>query len=99
MINAAFENKNETFRLEVAAIYEQHHKDIYQAAYRVTKNSQDAEDVVQAVLVKLIERQRAAGFVKNPSGYLYRAAIHQALNVVRARRRQRLSGDNANRLD
>jgi len=99
MMRAEFKNKSETFRLEVATLFEQHYKDIYKAAYRVTNDSQDAEDVVQAVFVKLIEKQPDADFVKNPAGYLYRAAVHQALNLVRAHRRQRLSGVNVNSLE
>jgi RNA polymerase sigma-70 factor (ECF subfamily) len=99
MMRAAYKNKSETFRLEVATLFEQHRKDIYKAAYRVTNNSQDAEDVVQAVFVKLIEKQPDADLVHNPAGYLYRAAIHQALDMVRAHRRQRLSGVNVNSLE
>jgi len=71
-------------------VFREHSRLIYRAAYSVTACREDAEDVVQALFLQLWRRGLPSGFGKNPRGYLYRAAINLALNVVRARRRQPL---------
>ena len=71
-MSVAVQNKSETFRRELATLFEQHHRFIYRAAYGVTGSPQDAEDVLQAVFLRLIQKQPSTDFVKNPPGYLYR---------------------------
>ena len=57
------------------------------AAHRVTGSSQDAEDVLQTVFLRLVRR----GLLRegNPAAYLHRAAVNASLDVVRARRASR----------
>src|SRR5262245_19298335 len=78
---------------ELDDVFREHSRLIYRAAYSVTASPEDAEDVVQALFLQLWRRGLPSGFGKNPRGYLYRAAINLALNVVRARRRQPLPLD------
>ena len=48
------------------------HKDlIYRAAYRVTGNASDAEDVLQTVFLRLV-RQEKFPEISNLPGYLHR---------------------------
>jgi RNA polymerase sigma-70 factor (ECF subfamily) len=54
----------------------------------VTGNRQDAEDVVQTIFIKLLERGLPSALLGNPKPYLYRAAVNTSLNTLRARRRQ-----------
>ncbi len=58
---------------------------VYNAAYRVTGNPSDAEDVVQTVFLRLARRAPAAGELGR--GYFHRAAVHAALDVLRSRQR------------
>ena len=64
-------------------LFREHHELVYRAAYRVTGNAQDAEDVLQTVFLRLV--RRGAGDVANAASYLYRAAVNAALDLVRAR--------------
>src|SRR5262245_9480111 len=73
---------------ELDDVFREHSRLIYRAAYSVTARPEDAEDVVQALFLQLWRRGLPFEFGKNPRGYLYRAAINLALNVVRARRRR-----------
>ena len=83
--------KSETFRKEISELYEQNYDMVLQTAYRTIGNKQDAEDVLQTVFQRLIERPHLQPkFWKNPKGYLYRAAINEALDMIAARQRQRL---------
>jgi RNA polymerase sigma-70 factor, ECF subfamily len=74
-------------------IFREHYQLIYRSAYSVTGSHQDAEDVLQTIFLKLIQRKYPPDLLKNPKAYLHRAAINSALNTIRSRQRQRLADD------
>lgn len=74
---------SQTVRLE--QLFWEHHERVLRAAYRITGNMADAEDVAQTVFIRLAG---ATGEIANVESYLYRAAINGALDVVRRRRRE-----------
>ena len=76
-----------TVELDLAALFEAHHGDVYRAAWRVTGNADDADDVVQTVFLRLARRGGERDGLGNPGGYLRRAAVNAALDLVRSRRR------------
>lgn len=51
---------------DLAGIFEQHHGAVYRAAYRITGNSMDAEDVLQTVFTRLLRRPGAPGAKGDP---------------------------------
>jgi RNA polymerase sigma-70 factor (ECF subfamily) len=63
-----------------------HHERVFRAAYRVTGNSSDAEDVMQSVFLRLLKGQHDFGSVEDAGNYLYRAGVNAALDLVRSRR-------------
>jgi RNA polymerase sigma-70 factor (ECF subfamily) len=67
----------------VEALFREHHELVYRAAYRITGNAADAEDVLQNVFLRLV-RRGAAG-VESAASYLYRSAVNAALDLMRAR--------------
>lgn len=67
-------------------IFQQHHGLVFRAAYRVTGNAADAEDVMQTVFLRLVRRKEAIRDVAEVESYLYRAAVNAALDLVRSRR-------------
>jgi RNA polymerase sigma-70 factor (ECF subfamily) len=68
------------------ALYREHHIMVFRTAYRITGNAADAEDVLQTVFLRMARRDAAADAVERPENYLRRAAVHAALDLVRARR-------------
>jgi RNA polymerase sigma-70 factor (ECF subfamily) len=58
---------------------------VFRAAYRVTGNASDAEDVLQTVFMRLLRRPPDAEAVGNMEGYLRRAAVNAALDLIRSR--------------
>jgi RNA polymerase sigma-70 factor, ECF subfamily len=76
---------------EFERIYCEHSKFIYRTAYRITGNSEDAEDAMQTLFLRILRRELPADFSRNPKAYLYRAAVNIALNIVRARKSSPLS--------
>ena len=72
---------------ELEAIFREHHGMVFRAAYRVTGNASDAEDVLQTVFLRLMRREAGAEAVENPAGYLRRAAVNAGLDLVRSRQK------------
>ena len=70
-------------------MFEECHGLVFRTAYRMTGNAADAEDVLQAVFLRLLRRDRSAEPLGNPESYLRRAAINAALDIIRARQQQR----------
>ena len=62
---------------------------VFRTAYRITGNAADAEDVLQTVFLRLLNRGTQVAAVGNEESYLRRAAINAALDVVRAQRADR----------
>ena len=62
---------------------------VFGTAYRITGNAADAEDVLQTVFLRLFRRGVQANAVENEEGYLRRAAINAALDVIRSRQTDR----------
>jgi RNA polymerase sigma-70 factor (ECF subfamily) len=71
-----------------------HSETIFRAAYRITGNPADAEDVLQTVFLRLARRAGEGGDSggrgideREAGGYLHRSAVNAALDVVRSRQR------------
>lgn len=67
-----------------------HHDRVLRAAYRITGNMADAEDVAQAVFLKLAGD--GIPLMDKAESYLYRAAINAALDHLRRKRADREVG-------
>lgn len=70
---------------DLDVIFREHHSMVFRAAYRVTGNAGDAEDVMQTVFLRLLRRAPDAEAVGNMEGYLRRAAVNAALDLIRSR--------------
>jgi RNA polymerase sigma-70 factor (ECF subfamily) len=79
---AAFSNP----AIELERGFREHHGRVFRAAYHVTGNASDAEDVLQTVFLRLARSGWPGPSVGNIEGYLHRAAVNAALDLVRARR-------------
>ena len=78
---------------ELEDLFREHHQLIYRTAYSVTGSRSDSEDVLQIIFLRLLRRGLPPDLLKNPKGYLYRAAINVSLNAVRDRERRKADGD------
>jgi len=81
--------KSESGPEALEAIYRQHADTVLRAAYRVTGNMSDAEDVLQTVFLRLARREVEPELGPEAGSYFRRAAINAALDVIRSRKRQR----------
>jgi RNA polymerase sigma-70 factor (ECF subfamily) len=77
------------------AVFEKHHGAVLRAAYRITGNAMDAEDVLQTVFMRLLRRtpgEPGLDLSQAVGSYLHRAAVNAALDLLRSRRRSRAVG-------
>jgi RNA polymerase sigma-70 factor (ECF subfamily) len=72
---------------ELEEVFREHYQLVYRTAYSVTRNVQDAEDVLQTIFAGLLRRGLPPDLRKNPRAYFYRAAFNLSLNRVRDRKR------------
>jgi len=71
------------------AIFREHHGSVFRAAYRITGNAADAEDVLQTVFMRLLRRDDQPDLSNSAGSYLHRAAVNAALDMLRRRKRAR----------
>jgi RNA polymerase sigma-70 factor (ECF subfamily) len=71
--------------VDLERIFREHHALVFRAAYRVTGNADDAEDVLQTVFLRLMKRAPGAEPVDHMASFLHRAAVNAALDLVRSR--------------
>ena len=74
---------------DLERVFREHHAMVFRAAYRVTGNASDAEDVLQTVFLRLLKRDPSAEPVDNIASFLHRAAVNAALDLVRSRQTAR----------
>src|SRR4051812_4158311 len=74
------------------ALFREHHGAVYRAAYRITGNAMDAEDVLQTVFTRLLRREEQPDLSESAGSYLHRAAVNAALDLMRRRKRSRRGG-------
>ena len=70
-------------------VFAAHHDRVFRAAFRITGNTSDAEDVLQTVFLRLLRQNWAPSSVGSVEMYLHRAAVNAALDVLRLRRDSR----------
>ena len=71
-------------------LFEEHHRQMFHTAYRVLGDAGDAEDVLQTVFLRMLNRPPQSLDTGRAGGYLRRAAINASLDLIRARKRSRL---------
>lgn len=89
----AWEQDGAAVEREFDRLFRAHYQTVYRTAYGVLGNGSDAEDVAQTVFLRVLRAMPARQLAKNPVGYLYRAAVNESLNAIRARKRQVLTAE------
>ena len=72
--------------VDLEKLFTAHHDRVFRAAYRVTGNTSDAEDVLQTVFLRLLKHEHDFASVEDAGNYLYRAGVNAALDLVRSKK-------------
>jgi RNA polymerase sigma-70 factor (ECF subfamily) len=75
-------------RAAFAALVVRYQQPVYNAAYRVLGNAEDAADIAQAVFLKVAERLEEYDPRFKFFSWLYRIAINESLNLLRRNGRE-----------
>ncbi len=86
---AAYNRPLESPPEALETLFREHHGAVYRAAYRITGNAMDAEDVLQTVFTRLLRREEQPDLSESAGSYLHRAAVNAALDLMRRRARSR----------
>lgn len=70
------------------SLVERYQRPLYNAAYRVLGNAEDARDVIQGTFMEVAQRLDAFDPRHRFFSWIYRIAVNGALNVVRRNRRE-----------
>jgi len=70
---------------DLERVFRENHAMVFRAAYRVTGNAGDAEDVLQTVFLRMLKRDPDAEPVGNMPSFLHRSAVNAALDLMRSR--------------
>jgi RNA polymerase sigma-70 factor (ECF subfamily) len=76
---------------QLEPIFDRHYELMYRTAYSLTGSAADAEDIVQTIFVRLLNRELPPDLSATPERYLYRATFNLSLNTIRDKRRQVLT--------
>ena len=71
--------------IEFADLYERHYAAVFYTALRITGNPADAEDVLQTVFLRVLNRAANVESAHTPEAYFRRAAVNGALDLLRRR--------------
>ena len=76
-------------RQEITAFYEQYHRRLYNTAWRILQDSDDAEEVMQDTLLKYIGRKDSAPLsAPQISAWLSRTCVRGSIDRLRERKRR-----------
>ena len=76
-------------RQEITAFYEQYHRRLYNTAWRILQDSDDAEEVMQDTLLKYIGRKEPAPLSAPQIGaWLTRTCVRASIDRLRERKRR-----------
>ena len=76
-------------RQEITAFYQKHHRRLYNTAWRILQDSDDAEEVMQDTLLKFIGRKDPAPLSPaQVEAWLVRTCVRASIDRLRERRRR-----------
>jgi RNA polymerase sigma-70 factor (ECF subfamily) len=78
---------------EFEHLYREHASFVYRTALRITRNAEEAEDILQTIFLRLLRRESSPDLQKRPRAYLYRAAVNAALDAIQLRRNRSAYAD------
>jgi RNA polymerase sigma-70 factor (ECF subfamily) len=71
---------------EFEGLYREHATFVYRIALRITRNAEEAEDILQTIFLRLLRRDSSPDLETRPRAYLYRAAVNAALDAIESRK-------------
>lgn len=74
--------------MALEALIDRYQRPVYNAAYRLLGNAEDARDIAQTVFLKVVERLDAYDSQYKFFSWIYRIAVNESLNALRTSGRE-----------
>ena len=81
-------NVSQMTRQEITEFYRKHHRRLYNIAWRILRDSGQAEEVMQDTILKFVSEERTFGSEAQVSAWLARTCIRAAIDRLRRRHRE-----------
>lgn len=75
-------------RQEITQFYQEHHGRLYNIAWRILRDSDEAEEAMQDTILKYVSGERKFDSREQVSAWLARTCIHDAIDRLRKRQRR-----------
>lgn len=75
-------------RQEITQFYQKHHGRLYNIAWRILRDADEAEEAMQDTILKYVSEERDFASQEQVSAWLARTCIHDAIDRLRKRRRR-----------
>ena len=76
-------------RQEITEFYREHHRRLYNIAWRILRDPGEAEEVMQDTILKFVSEERSFASDAQVSAWLARTCIRAAIDRFRRRRREK----------
>lgn len=73
--------------IQIETLYQNYHKLIYGICYSILKNTEDSQDVMQLVFIKLLQLPKEKLPTTNEASWLYTVTKHEALSYIRGKKK------------
>ncbi|MCR4859794.1 MAG: sigma-70 family RNA polymerase sigma factor [Bacteroidales bacterium] len=73
-------------RQEITEFYREHYRRLYNIAWRILRDSGEAEEVMQDTILKFVTGRQRFGSPAQESAWLARTCIHASIDRLRSRR-------------
>ena len=81
-------NVSQMTRQEITEFYRKHHRRLYNIAWRILRDSGQAEEAMQDTILKFVSEERTFGSEAQVSAWLARTCIRAAIDRLRRRQRE-----------
>src|SRR5215510_7143980 len=78
---------------ELECLYREHATFVYRTAFRITRNAEESEDILQTIFLRLMRRESPPDLQSRPRAYFYRAAVNAALDAIQLRKNRTSATD------
>ena len=75
-------------RKEITEFYREHHRRLYNIAWRILRDSDEAEEVMQDTILKFLDQEGSFASGAQVSAWLARTCIRAAIDRLRRRQRE-----------
>lgn len=68
---------------DIQALFTAHYEQLHRYAFTIVKDADEAKDIVQAVFLRILEKEVPLHSIEHPKAYLYRSVYNMSINNIR----------------